>query len=312
MRFLSVIVLSALLCPTVLAYESGRAGFSVRVNDIVIPYRVFAIYALPGEILAIEALEPDGIPEAFAGGKSIEPAKASRWSWAAPTDPGVNSLIIMSGADEIQLNIVVMHPASAVVDGRLSGYRIGRYPREPLGGDPVYSPPDGFVELNDDTESLRLSPHFRLSQFPSKQSPDRYPKYLVLRESLLLKLELLLEDINKRGIEAETLTIMSGYRTPFYNAAIGNVKYSRHVYGGAADIYIDVAPRDGNMDDINGDGRGNYRDAQQLYLWANALFRRPEHSRLAGGLGVYRRNPAHGPFLHVDARGRRARWGLIP
>jgi hypothetical protein len=28
----------------------------------------------------------------------------------------------------------------------------------------------------------------------------------------------------------------------------------------------------------------------------------------AGGLGVYPANRAHGPFIHVDVRGYRARW----
>ena len=42
------------------------------------------------------------------------------------------------------------------------------------------------------------------------------------------------------GIDASTFRILSGYRTPFYNRSIGNeTHYSRHVYGDAADIYVD-------------------------------------------------------------------------
>ena len=66
------------------------------------------------------------------------------------------------------------------------------------------------------------------------------------------------------------------------------------------------------MDDLNGDGTLDYRDAQWLYRIANELFGRSEHAQFRGGLGVYRSTAAHGPFLHVDARGQRARWGLIP
>ena len=29
-----------------------------------------------------------------------------------------------------------------------------------------------------------------------------------------------------------------------------------------------------------------------------------------GGAGVYTGNGAHGPFIHIDARGSHARWGL--
>ena len=32
------------------------------------------------------------------------------------------------------------------------------------------------------------------------------------------------------------------------------------------------------------------------------------HPHLAGGLSAYPANSAHGPFVHIDARGARARW----
>ena len=58
---------------------------------------------------------------------------------------------------------------------------------------------------------------------------------------------------------------MSGYRPPF--SAIGNVQYSRHVWGGAADFYIDQSPKDGVMDDLNKDGVVNREDA----VWPNFI-----------------------------------------
>jgi hypothetical protein len=61
----------------------------------------------------------------------------------------------------------------------------------------------------------------------SKQ-PGGYPKYLVLRERLLLKLEMLLEEAARAGLPVTTFQIMSGYRTPYYNRSIGNeTRYSR-------------------------------------------------------------------------------------
>ena len=60
-----------------------------------------------------------------------------------------------------------------------------------------------------------------------------------LRPRLLLKLEMMLEKVNAAGYRCDTFQVMSGYRTPHYNMAIGNVKYSRHVWGGAADIFVD-------------------------------------------------------------------------
>jgi hypothetical protein len=190
----------------------------------------------------------------------------------------------------------------------LNGYRIGRYPDKPLRGLAIYRPPAGFIEVTPENRDTRLSPHFTLGQFLCKQESG-WPKYVVLRERLILKLEMILEEVNKRGHTARTFTVMSGYRTPFYNKAIGNVRYSRHVYGGAADIYIDEDPADGNMDDLNGDGRIDYRDAAVLYAIIDDLYGHAWYQPFVGGLGRYRKTANHGPFVHVDVRGFRARWG---
>jgi uncharacterized protein YcbK (DUF882 family) len=60
------------------------------------------------------------------------------------------------------------------------------------------------------------------------------------------------------------------------------------------------------MDDLDGDGRIDLRDARLLAEAADAVERR--HPELAGGIGVYPATDAHGPFVHIDVRGRRARW----
>lgn len=289
------------------AYENGRAGFSVVVNDdLIIPYRVFAVYVLPGESLTLTSPAVDLTAESG----HLTRIGPGTWQWDAPPDPGATHLELRSANDSIQLNIFVLNPANRAENGRLNNYTIGDYP-EPLRGDPVYNAPDGYIELTEATADIELSPHFRLSHFPSKQAGG-YPKYLVLREDLFLKLEMLLEHINANGVAADTFTIMSGFRTPVYNRAIGNGQHSRHIYGGAADIFIDDSPVDGIMDDLNGDGTLDFRDAQYLYRLANEFFGRPENAQFRGGLGVYRSTSAHGPFLHIDARGVRARWGLIP
>jgi len=101
---------------------------------------------------------------------------------------------------------------------------------------------------------------------------------------------------------------MSGYRTPYYNKLIGNVAYSRHLWGGAVDFFIDEDPCDGMMDDLNGDGRFNYKDAAILSDIIEDISDKYWYSRFLGGLGWYRKTVSHGPFVHVDVRGHRARW----
>jgi len=121
--------------------------------------------------------------------------------------------------------------------------------------------------------------------------------------------QVMLEHVNAAGIRADTFHVMSGYRTPYYNRSIGNVKYSRHVYGGAADIFIDEQPQDGMMDDLNKDGKSDVYDAGVLYDLIDKLYGTDTYKSFVGGLGRYKKTSAHGPFVHVDVRGFRARWG---
>jgi len=201
-----------------------------------------------------------------------------------------------------------MIPFSKVKGEYLTGYRIGKYPVIPLKNLSIYKHPSGFVEVTTENEDTLVSPHFRLKQFLCKQTGE-YPKYIVLRERLLLKLELILEEVNDKGHTSQTFNVMSGYRTPYYNKAIGNVKYSRHVYGGAADIFVDEEPKDGMMDDLNKDGKTDYKDVAVLYDIIDGLYGRPWYEIFTGGLGRYKRTTHHDPFVHVDVRGFRARWG---
>jgi hypothetical protein len=201
-----------------------------------------------------------------------------------------------------------MVPFNELIDGFLNGYRIGAYPSILWRKSPIYKPPIGFLEVTQENEDTFISPHFRLKQFLCKQG-DGYPKYIVIKEKLLLKLELILEKVNEKGYRATTFNILSGYRTPHYNKAIGNVKYSRHIYGGAADIFVDENPRDDMMDDLNNDGRIDYQDAAIMYDIIDGMYGKPWYQFLVGGLGRYKKTAHHGPFVHIDIRGFRARWG---
>jgi hypothetical protein len=206
----------------------------------------------------------------------------------------------------VTLQAFVVVPYVRLQGEFLNGYRIGRYPEKPLRGLAGDGPPVGFIEVTPDNEDVRVSPHFRLKQFLCKQ-PAGSRKYVVLNERLLVALEYVLERVNAAGYRATTFHVLSGYRTPEYNRSLGNVRYSRHLWGAAADIFIDENG-DGKMDDLDGDGRSDIRDAEVLYRLIDRAAARPEAQGLIGGLGKYPLTPAHGPFIHVDVRDRKARW----
>ncbi len=230
-----------------------------------------------------------------------------QWRFSAPSAPGLYPIVVSdtTARDTVRLQVFVLRPWDH--DGqRLAGYRIGHYEVRTRRGLETYEPPRGFIEVTDENRDVLVSPHFRLEQFLCKQT-DATPQFALLRSRLLHRLEEILATLNERGHDVSTLHVMSGYRTPYYNRAIGNTtEYSRHLYGDAADIFVDTDGDDW-MDDLTGDGSVTKADARYLAR----LVRRhptPGDNRFNGGLGIYGPASHRGPFVHVDLRGYRARW----
>jgi hypothetical protein len=201
-------------------------------------------------------------------------------------------------------------PFSEKKKGMLGSYRMGSWPAEQRSvASDRYGNPAGFIRVTPENQHTRISEHFRLRDFLTKDQANVWPKYLVLQEGLIDKLELVIGALNKRGVNVSRMSVMSGFRTPQYNergvGAGGRAQNSRHQYGDAADVFVD---NDGNggMDDLNGDGRVNTGDARFLAQVVDEVER--AHPALTGGVGIYPATSAHGPFVHVDVRGVKARW----
>ena len=191
----------------------------------------------------------------------------------------------------------------------LNGYRLGYWPQEKgrLRSE-AYRNPDGFIEVTPENEDTRVSEHFRLRDFISHGQNGVWPKYVVLREPLLDKLELVIEDLNDHGVNAEGMRIRSGFRTPDRNRAVrgeGSARDSRHQFGDAADVYIDQVGN-GKMSDLNGDGRVSFADVKMILDAVERVEAR--YPELVGGTGLYAYSGRSGPFAHIDVRGVRARW----
>jgi len=292
-------------------FDTKTASFALAFHGETSAYRDVALISMPGAAVIIDAV--GGPPGDFAAATdqgTLVQQGARQWKWTAPQRPGAYRLTVDGPGrkDTIAVQAFVMVPRNRMKNGMLNGYRIGEYPARPLKGNPLYAPPAGFVEVTRDNEDTPVSPHFRLKQFICKEdTTSQYPKYVVLNERLPLKLEMVLEHVNAIGFAAETLHVMSAYRTPFYNHAIGDVAYSMHQWGSAADIYVDPENRD-RMADLNRDGRVDTADAKFLYDEIEQLLAKPENRRLQGGMGFYPATAAHPPFVHVDVRGTAARW----
>jgi uncharacterized protein YcbK (DUF882 family) len=203
--------------------------------------------------------------------------------------------------------LIVMRPFGDKRGDSIGRYRLGRWPAERWMMASNYFNPDGFVEVFPRDANLPLSDHFRLGDFLTHDQPDVWPKYVIVEEKLIDKLELVLAELERRGVSGQAV-VLSGFRAPYYNdfqIEEGAARASRHQYGDAADVLID-RDGDGRMDDLNRDRRVDLRDARLIGDAVAAVERRfPE---LAGGLGTYAAMGPRGPFAHVDVRGSSARW----
>ena len=205
--------------------------------------------------------------------------------------------------------VFTMRSFGQKVRALLNGYRLGYWPQEKgrLRSE-AYKNPDGFIEVTPENEDTRVSEHFRLRDFISHGQNNVWPKYVVLREPLLDKLELVIEDLNDHGVNAEGMRIRSGFRTPARNQAVrgeGSARDSRHQFGDAADVYIDQVGN-GKMSDLNGDGRVSFADVKLILDAVERVEAR--YPELVGGTGLYAYSGRSGPFAHIDVRGVRARW----
>ena len=217
----------------------------------------------------------------------------------------------ITGASSIgNFSLITMRSFRDKVAGSVGAYRVGFWPEERgrLRSD-EYENPEGFIEVTRENQDTRISQHFRLRDFLTHDQVNVWPKYLVLREPLLDKLELVIQDLEDHGIPVRNVSVLSGFRTPQYNLALGDrsgrARDSRHQYGDAADVFID-SNGDGRMDDLNRDGRINMADTRVILAAVERVER--QYPDLVGGTGLYHSTGSHGPFAHIDVRGSRARW----
>ncbi|WP_009959841.1 D-Ala-D-Ala carboxypeptidase family metallohydrolase [Verrucomicrobium spinosum] len=288
------------------------AGFSIAFRGLVNPYPLMSTLCMPGETVEIKVVAPRGkgdfVVKAEGGTASPKGNELLVWNWVVPETPGLYCLQITNRdtGGMMCLHGLVCVPYRG--EERLEGYQIGQYQKTPLNNNLRYAMPLGLFRVTREMEDTWLTPHFQLRQFMCKQV-STYPKFVLLESSLLLKLEALVEGLEKRGIKEGSIFVASGYRTPAYNKALGNTTvYSRHLYGDAADILVDQ-DRDARLDDLNKDGKVDAKDT----VWLTKLVAEVSSSFPAafeGGLGLYPFKSPATAFIHTDTRGEPTRWGF--
>lgn len=276
-------------------------SFKLEVNGYAYSWPEIGRFVLPLETLNLAATGYNTYSGFVApSGELLETPTGTRW--VAPEEPGLYQVMVSSGEDVRRLNVFVMVPYDSLARGCVKGVTLGRYPSEsPF---PNFTRPRGFILVTADMLDVPVSPRYKLGEFVPRQ-PEGYPKYIALREELLIKLEGFTDFVQAKGRKFDKFHIISGFRAPYYNSRNRAGRNSAHVYGGAVDITID-ADSSGMMDDLNRDGTIDRRDAILLAGYVDEFER--EHPELVGGCGWYRRTKYRGPFIHIDVRGAPMRW----
>ena len=124
-----------------------------------------------------------------------------------------------------------------------------------------------MYSLKDDGD-MKIQPHFRVREFKCQDGSDP----IIIDPVLAYYLERVREYFGK------PVNITSGYRSTEHNRAVGGASRSQHMYGLAADFYINgVAPT-------------------KIAAYLETLI--PN----TGGIGIYPK------FVHLDVRNKRSRW----
>ena len=270
-------------------------------------------FSLPGDTLHLPLIVADA-PGAFAytwvdvrdssevGARRPFTADSSI---VAPREPGFYRLaVVRDGARSLvgDVTVSVLVPFTEKRGATIGGYRIGTYVGEQLASRRA-ALPDGFFRVDDAALALPVSRHLKLGDvLTTPDTPrDGFPKYATLDERLIEKLELVVAKVNELARQpapqGSRITINSGFRPPAYNAQVrGAAKNSRHQYGDAADVKID----------IDRNGRFTLDEVRVVARAVEAVER--EHPDLVGGMGIYTGGHLRNPYVHIDARGKRARW----
>ena len=244
---------------------------------------------------------------------------------AAPENPGSYyiGLELATADGSVEKDICVLVPYRAEV-GRTetgvelsaAGGKIGFYPHPSRSGNPKvrnhpesYRPPAWWLRLTDDNAGFEVVPGLAagdLVALPEDGGP-RHTSLVPVCYPLWLAVLTLRRELGRLGLPGDSLRLISVFRTPGHNRAIGSNSFGRHIYGDAFDFYIGEGDGIKAMD-LNRDGKLDRRDAWPLVSLIEDL--QAEGALPLGGVGVYNTvGGDHEVTLHLDLRGHRATWG---
>ncbi len=273
--------------------------FQLSVNGRVQQNHLLAFSASPGEGITLSSPQDLSwsVPSLGLSGQGTE------FSFELPPRHGIYTVTAADSLSIQRWSILVPLGSAQVRTATVNSFPLGFY------GDGTtrdHLPSRGFIELWSEDYHTRVSTHLTFADLLCHTEGD-WPQYMVLDMRLVHKLEMVLEEVARVYPEARVINCISGFRTPAYNEAIGNeTGFSLHLYGEAADIWIEGWPPNDLIDDLDRNKRIDVFDGEVIVSEARDLEAAGEVA--VGGASAYRWIPAHGPFVHLDTRGSPAVW----
>jgi Peptidase M15 len=220
----------------------------------------------------------------------------------APDTAGFYRLALLKSGQQRQvegLTLAVLVPFEEKERGYIRGYRIGTYLAERVRG--KTPPPEGFLEIMSADVEIPITRHLKVGDFLNHDQIGKWPSYSAINPKLLDKLELVIAEIarwhGEKAVADIEIDVHSGFRSPERNRRVRRAASdSQHQYGDAADVAIDA----------NGDGKITAIDTRMVGLAVEIV--ELKHPDLVGGLGIYTSGHASTNYVHIDVRGKRARW----
>jgi uncharacterized protein YcbK (DUF882 family) len=266
------------------ALPGQKVGYPLEVTGD--PTALYYVWQRVADSALVDA------PRTLGGDTLIAPMQAGFYHLAVVRD-GLRRVI-----DSLTLAVLV--PFEQKHGPVLDGYRIGTY-RAERDRNATRERPAGFVRVMPYEVELPITKHLRLGDFLTRDGQETWPRYAAVSPRLLDKLELVLDLISKSlgdsGHVQMLLNVHSGFRTPVYNRTVRRAADdSRHQYGDAVDVAIDA----------DGDGRITAKDVRIVAKAVEAV--EQLYPDLVGGMGLYTSRRYSHRYVHIDARGKRARW----
>ncbi len=277
---------------------SGPA-FTISVNNVLLQPHMMVFMASAGEQVTLSCADSLNwsIPALSFNGTGREfvftlPRSHGTYTVTASDTSSVQEWIMIVPLDQDQFRTA-----------SINSFPIGFYGN---GNSRDHLPERGFIELWPDIFDARISTHLTFSDFLGHTDGD-WPQYMVLDLRLVHKLECVFEEVAISYPQARGIHCISGFRTPAYNAAIGNdTGFSLHLYGAASDFWIEGWPANNLIDDLDRNKRIDVFDGEFIVSASRRLEATGEVA--TGGASAYRWIPTHGPFVHLDTRGSAAVW----